>query len=125
MPPAISWPAALVQRYTVASLASSYLPALHPRHSPPLSSSAQASNVPGIPRTALTPTGGWWSRPTNWASNTAITVAGIAVATYSIWKLSARNEVSQEWGVGVEVFVRNLSSTSEPLFILDVVRAPC
>jgi hypothetical protein len=39
-------------------------------------------------------TGGWWSRPKNWAGNTVFAIAGIALATYGVWSLSARKEVS-------------------------------
>ncbi|RSH85300.1 hypothetical protein EHS25_005107 [Saitozyma podzolica] len=37
-------------------------------------------------------TGGWWSRPKNWAGNTVFAIAGIALATYGVWSLSARKE---------------------------------
>ncbi|GFZ48079.1 hypothetical protein JCM24511_05827 [Saitozyma sp. JCM 24511] len=37
-------------------------------------------------------TGGWWSRPKNWAGNTVFAIAGIALATYGVWTLSARKE---------------------------------
>lgn len=44
------------------------------------------------------PSGGWWSRPSNWRANTLIAAGGIAVATLGVWRISARNEVRlHEW----------------------------
>ncbi|BEJ12120.1 hypothetical protein CspHIS471_0205800 [Cutaneotrichosporon sp. HIS471] len=45
------------------------------------------------PKEVWTPSGGWWTRPRNWAGNTVIAVAGIAAVTYATWMVSARNEV--------------------------------
>ncbi|KAF8581205.1 hypothetical protein K439DRAFT_1354742, partial [Ramaria rubella] len=44
------------------------------------------------PREVWSPSGGWWTRPKNWVSNTIIAGVGIAVVTYSVFKVSARNE---------------------------------
>ncbi|KAK8850537.1 hypothetical protein IAR55_004455 [Kwoniella newhampshirensis] len=44
------------------------------------------------PKDVWTPSGGWWSRPTNWATNTAICVVGISLATLGVWRLSASKE---------------------------------
>ncbi|KAG9307913.1 hypothetical protein JVU11DRAFT_12958 [Chiua virens] len=38
-------------------------------------------------------TGGWWTRPANWASNTAITMTGILAIAYGVWSVSAEREV--------------------------------
>jgi len=38
-------------------------------------------------------TGGWWVRPSNWASNTAVAMAGIVGVTFAIWSVSAEKEV--------------------------------
>jgi hypothetical protein len=61
----------------------------------------------------FTRSGGWWSRPTNWISNTAVCVVGIGLATWGVWRVSARNEVS---GRFIWVFV-----LSEILEILEGV----
>jgi hypothetical protein len=37
--------------------------------------------------------GGWWVRPSNWASNTVIAVGGMAAVLYAVWHVSANNEV--------------------------------
>ena len=37
--------------------------------------------------------GGWWTRPSNWAANTAIASLGIIAVTYGIWRVSASLEV--------------------------------
>ncbi|KDQ09204.1 hypothetical protein BOTBODRAFT_37286 [Botryobasidium botryosum FD-172 SS1] len=44
------------------------------------------------PRQVWSPSGGWWTRPTNWVSNTAICTFGIAIATYGAWSISAEKE---------------------------------
>ncbi|KAF8509651.1 hypothetical protein BU17DRAFT_70358 [Hysterangium stoloniferum] len=44
------------------------------------------------PKEVWSPSGGWWTRPKNWAANTAIAGIGIAVVTYYVFKVSARNE---------------------------------
>ncbi|OCF78662.1 hypothetical protein I204_00604 [Kwoniella mangroviensis CBS 8886] len=44
------------------------------------------------PKEVWTPSGGWWSRPSNWATNTAICVFGIGLATFGVWRLSASKE---------------------------------
>ncbi|PWN48965.1 hypothetical protein IE53DRAFT_388832 [Violaceomyces palustris] len=44
------------------------------------------------PKEVWTPAGGWWTRPTNWATNTAVCAVGIAVATYTVWQYSAERE---------------------------------
>ncbi|KAF8328326.1 hypothetical protein F5887DRAFT_991096 [Amanita rubescens] len=36
--------------------------------------------------------GGWWTRPHNWLSNTAIAFTGIIAATAMVWSISAKNE---------------------------------
>lgn len=38
-------------------------------------------------------TGGWWSRPHNWKSNTAIAFVGILGLTYATFSVSAEKEV--------------------------------
>ncbi|KAF8336258.1 uncharacterized protein EI90DRAFT_152771 [Cantharellus anzutake] len=44
------------------------------------------------PKHVWTPSGGWWTRPSNWKSNTAIVGLGIAAITYVTWKYSAARE---------------------------------
>lgn len=38
--------------------------------------------------------GGWWTRPSNWKSNTLIAFGGIFAVTYAVWSVSAEKEVS-------------------------------
>ncbi|KAI5990656.1 hypothetical protein EDD15DRAFT_2279617 [Pisolithus albus] len=47
------------------------------------------------PKHVWTPSGGWWSRPANWKSNTAITFAGILAVAYGVWTVSAEREVGR------------------------------
>ncbi|EIW70131.1 hypothetical protein TREMEDRAFT_30205, partial [Tremella mesenterica DSM 1558] len=47
------------------------------------------------PKEVWSPAGGWWSRPKNWATNTAVCMVGIGLATWGVWRVSARNEVGQ------------------------------
>ncbi|KIO24099.1 hypothetical protein M407DRAFT_244560 [Tulasnella calospora MUT 4182] len=44
------------------------------------------------PKEVWTPSGGWWTRPTNWVANTAICTAGAALVTYVVWQYSAEKE---------------------------------
>nr|ODN96097.1 hypothetical protein L204_03788 [Cryptococcus depauperatus CBS 7855] len=44
------------------------------------------------PKEVWTPSGGWWSRPSNWKGNTAFAIAGIAIATFGVWRFSANRE---------------------------------
>lgn len=39
------------------------------------------------------PSGGWWTQPTNWKSNTAVAVGITATIVAAAWKYSAENEV--------------------------------
>ena len=48
-----------------------------------------------FPKEVWSPSGGWWSRPANWRSNTIVALAGIGLATFGVWRISARNEVCQ------------------------------
>jgi hypothetical protein len=38
------------------------------------------------------PSGGWWSRPKTWKSNTAVAAIGMGVTLAAIWKVSADRE---------------------------------
>jgi len=44
-------------------------------------------------RVALLSEGGWWTRPSNWVSNTAVASLGLIAATVVVWKFSASLEV--------------------------------
>ncbi|KAL1410025.1 hypothetical protein Q8F55_004027 [Vanrija albida] len=44
------------------------------------------------PKEVWTPSGGWWTRPKNWATNTVVAVVGIGLATYGVWRASAARE---------------------------------
>ncbi|KAF9531245.1 hypothetical protein CPB83DRAFT_849631 [Crepidotus variabilis] len=44
------------------------------------------------PKYVWSPAGGWWTRPTNWATNTTVAVIGIAALTYGVWQFSASVE---------------------------------
>ncbi|KDQ56755.1 hypothetical protein JAAARDRAFT_300579 [Jaapia argillacea MUCL 33604] len=44
------------------------------------------------PKQVWSPSGGWWTRPSNWKANTAIAFAGIAVVGYATFTLSADKE---------------------------------
>ncbi|KAF8125268.1 hypothetical protein EV363DRAFT_1176112, partial [Boletus edulis] len=44
------------------------------------------------PKHVWSPAGGWWTRPTNWASNIAIAMTGILVIAYGVWSVSAERE---------------------------------
>ncbi|KAF9466480.1 hypothetical protein BDZ94DRAFT_169184 [Collybia nuda] len=44
------------------------------------------------PKAVWSPAGGWWTRPSNWKSNTAIAFAGILGVTYAVWSVSAEKE---------------------------------
>ena len=48
---------------------------------------------PSCFRLIIASVGGWWVRPSNWASNTVVAGIGIAVITYGVWSLSAKLEV--------------------------------
>ncbi|KAF8125277.1 hypothetical protein EV363DRAFT_1176271, partial [Boletus edulis] len=45
------------------------------------------------PKHVWSPAGGWWTRPANWASNTAIAMTGILVIAYGVWSVNAEREV--------------------------------
>ncbi|KAF8240705.1 hypothetical protein L208DRAFT_1231366, partial [Tricholoma matsutake] len=44
------------------------------------------------PKFVWSPAGGWWTRPSNWVSNTAIAFTGILAITYVAWSISAEKE---------------------------------
>ncbi|KAF8153379.1 hypothetical protein B0H34DRAFT_103415 [Crassisporium funariophilum] len=44
------------------------------------------------PKYVWSPAGGWWVRPSNWVSNTAVASVGVLAATYAVWSLSASLE---------------------------------
>ncbi|KAH9834808.1 uncharacterized protein C8Q71DRAFT_125824 [Rhodofomes roseus] len=44
------------------------------------------------PKQVWSPAGGWWTRPANWKSNTAIAFAGILAVVYAGWSWSAEKE---------------------------------
>ncbi|SHO76330.1 Uncharacterized protein MSYG_0668 [Malassezia sympodialis ATCC 42132] len=44
------------------------------------------------PKEVWTPTGGWWTRPKNWASNTFVIASGVGVICYGLWQLSSDRE---------------------------------
>ncbi|CAL1710081.1 unnamed protein product [Somion occarium] len=44
------------------------------------------------PKEVWSPAGGWWTRPSNWKSNTAIAFAGILVITYGAFAFCADRE---------------------------------
>ena len=39
--------------------------------------------------------GGWWTRPHNWKSNTAVACGLIGLMTWGVWRVSAEREVRQ------------------------------
>ncbi|TCD60707.1 hypothetical protein EIP91_009644 [Steccherinum ochraceum] len=45
------------------------------------------------PKEVWSPAGGWWTRPSNWKSNTAIALVGIFATTYAVWQVSAEKEI--------------------------------
>ncbi|KAK9898811.1 hypothetical protein P389DRAFT_39043 [Cystobasidium minutum MCA 4210] len=45
------------------------------------------------PKEVWSPAGGWWSRPANWKSNTAIAAGALAFTIYGLWTFSAEREV--------------------------------
>ncbi|KAH9924979.1 uncharacterized protein BXZ73DRAFT_103356 [Epithele typhae] len=44
------------------------------------------------PKQVWSPAGGWWTRPSNWKSNTAIATAGLLIISYGIFTVSADKE---------------------------------
>jgi len=60
-------------------------------------SSTTSTNMGGggrypYPKEVWTPAGGWWTRPTNWKTNTAIVFAGILAITYAGFTVSKDRE---------------------------------
>ncbi|KAF9172926.1 hypothetical protein BGX21_004134 [Mortierella sp. AD011] len=55
------------------------------------------------PKHVWSPSGGWWTQPTNWKSNTAVAVGITAAIVAGAWKYSAENEWAKEFRDG-EVF---------------------
>ena len=41
------------------------------------------------------PSGGWWSQPKTWKSNTAVAALGMAVTIGALWSVSAQKEVKK------------------------------
>ncbi|KIK80772.1 hypothetical protein PAXRUDRAFT_157780 [Paxillus rubicundulus Ve08.2h10] len=46
------------------------------------------------PQHVWSPAGGWRTQPSNWASNTTITMIGILAIAYGVWNVSAEREVT-------------------------------
>ncbi|KAH9903278.1 hypothetical protein C8Q73DRAFT_785880 [Cubamyces lactineus] len=44
------------------------------------------------PKEVWSPAGGWWTRPSNWKTNTAIAFAGILTVAYGVFTISADKE---------------------------------
>ncbi|KAG8993848.1 hypothetical protein FRB94_010323 [Tulasnella sp. JGI-2019a] len=44
------------------------------------------------PKHVWTPSGGWWTNPSNWMMNTAICTVGALAVTYVTWNYSADRE---------------------------------
>ncbi|KAG0143453.1 hypothetical protein CROQUDRAFT_661259 [Cronartium quercuum f. sp. fusiforme G11] len=44
------------------------------------------------PKEVWSPAGGWWTRPNNWRTNTAIVIFGSSILFYSVFRLSANRE---------------------------------
>ncbi|KAI0357696.1 hypothetical protein OH77DRAFT_1289470 [Trametes cingulata] len=44
------------------------------------------------PKEVWSPAGGWWTRPSNWKTNTAIAFAGILAVAYGVFTVSAEKE---------------------------------
>ncbi|KAF9558984.1 hypothetical protein CPC08DRAFT_709225 [Agrocybe pediades] len=44
------------------------------------------------PKYVWSPAGGWWTRPSNWATNTAVAAFGMLVVSIGIWNVSANLE---------------------------------
>ncbi|EIN14631.1 hypothetical protein PUNSTDRAFT_81119 [Punctularia strigosozonata HHB-11173 SS5] len=44
------------------------------------------------PKHVWSPAGGWWARPSNWKTNTAITAGGIAAIVLATWNISKDKE---------------------------------
>ncbi|ORX41005.1 hypothetical protein BD324DRAFT_647905 [Kockovaella imperatae] len=44
------------------------------------------------PKIVWSPAGGWWSRPSNWRTNTAMTAVVITGIGAAVWKWSAAHE---------------------------------
>ncbi|GAA99453.1 uncharacterized protein L969DRAFT_93913 [Mixia osmundae IAM 14324] len=69
---------------------------------PTLRSSSGGARYP-YPKEVWTPSGGWWTRPANWKSNTALVGASMVFICYGIWQYSAAAEVGalllQGWPV--------------------------
>ena len=58
-----------------------------------MSGHQQVRNDQEIPSAISSSLGGWWVRPSNWASNTVIAIGGMATVLYAVWKISADREV--------------------------------
>ncbi|EGO18750.1 hypothetical protein SERLADRAFT_403532 [Serpula lacrymans var. lacrymans S7.9] len=44
------------------------------------------------PKHVWSPAGGWWTRPSNWRSNTVLVFTGILAVAYGVWNVSAAKE---------------------------------
>ncbi|KAG2220378.1 hypothetical protein INT45_006549, partial [Circinella minor] len=44
------------------------------------------------PKDVWVPSGGWWSQPKTWKSNTAIAALGMVVTIGALWSVSAQKE---------------------------------
>ncbi|KZT59966.1 hypothetical protein CALCODRAFT_466101 [Calocera cornea HHB12733] len=65
-------------------------------HSPAPLSHEPAHNVPPgqfpYPKHVWSPSGGWWTQPRNWKTNTLVVAGIIAVTSYGLFRFSAANE---------------------------------
>lgn len=75
--------------------------------------------------------GGWWVRPSNWATNTVITALGIATITYGVWTYSASLEVRtlaftcvmKECSFVTTILIALLTETRHPARQTDSINA--
>ena len=75
-----------------------------------MSGHQQVRNDQEIPSAISSSLGGWWVRPSNWASNTVIAIGGMATVLYGVWKISADREVCCPVPSTIATTVRSLTT---------------
>ncbi|THU81741.1 hypothetical protein K435DRAFT_779739 [Dendrothele bispora CBS 962.96] len=64
------------------------------------------------PKTVWTPAGGWWVRPSNWRTNTAVFSSFIALTVYGFYQFTSAREVRYT-KPAKELAFGNYNSTTE------------
>lgn len=66
---------------------------MQPTDAPPGPAALNRAGLGVCAQEVWSPAGGWWTRPSNWKTNTGFVALGLGLAVYGVWQMSADREV--------------------------------